>query len=108
MVEAAAAAAGSAGSSGLGGGGVARWMVARVTWGWKCGKECGAFGFGWRDISCWRSADSGSEGISQIDMPASPLTRMYSSVFIARHTHRYSCDDVAGDKIVTSDKIDFA
>ena len=70
-----ALAAGSAGSSGLGGGGGARWMVARVTWGWKCGKECGAFGFGWRDISCWRSADSGSEGISQIDMPASPLPR---------------------------------
>lgn len=45
-------------------------MVASVTCGWKCGKEFCTPGLGWRDISCWRSADSGSEGTSHTEMPA--------------------------------------
>ena len=52
---------------GGGGGGL---MVARVTCGWKCGKEGWKLGMGWRVISCCRSADSGSEGTSQTAIPA--------------------------------------
>lgn len=73
-------------------------MVARVTCGWKCGKELGAVGSGCRDISFWRSADSGSEGTSQTAMPAAPsggiviMDHQGSSVVwgfhCARHTHR--------------------
>ena len=47
------------------------WILASVTCGWKCGKECGGPGSGWWAISCWRSAHSGSEGTSQTAMPAS-------------------------------------
>ena len=53
---------------GGGGGGGGR-MTVSVTCGGKCGKECCTLGLGWRDISCWRSADSGSDGISQTAIP---------------------------------------
>lgn len=58
-----------------GGGGEDGRMVASVTCGWKCGKEFGMLGLGWRDISCWSSADSGSDGTSQTAMPAAQRHR---------------------------------
>jgi hypothetical protein len=98
-------------------------MAARVMCGWKCGKECGALGLGWWDISCWRSADSGSEGTSQTAMPArfpvanATLIIIYPNdraikvrgcrVSIARRTH---CSIISREsvKVVTgSAKVDF-